>query len=202
MAFAGIQRFEGFVAQGAHSLHTRLPCSAPSVPRPSARTPFSVVAQKKVKKTQQVILTKDVQGVGSKGELARVVNGYWRNYLQPQGYAVPATEAVLAQIQRRIDGEERLKQEEKAKAQAMATALATIGKFVIRKKVGEKDQIFGSVTTAEVAEAIELQTGRTLDKGNITLPEIKTLGTYDATVKLHPEVTGSFKIVLQKLKNA
>lgn len=62
-----------------------------------------------------------------------------------------------------------------------ATALATIGKFVIKKKVGEKEAIFGSVTTSELVEAIRMQTGRELDKKAVTLPEIKTLGTFDAS---------------------
>jgi large subunit ribosomal protein L9 len=80
----------------------------------------------------------------------------------------------------------------------MATALSTIGKFVIKRKVGENNMIFGSVTTENVVEAIRMQTGRELARKDITLPEIKALGTYDATVKLHKEVVGSFKIVVQK----
>ena len=93
-------------------------------------------------------------------------------------------------------------EEVKAKAVAMKTALATIGKFIIKKKAGEGDVLFGAVTTTEVVAAIEQQTGRSLDKREVTLPEIKTLGTYEATVRLHPEVTGAFKVVVQKEKMA
>ncbi|EFN53215.1 hypothetical protein CHLNCDRAFT_25930 [Chlorella variabilis] len=146
----------------------------------------------------QVILVADVPGLGSEGTLKNVPVGYWRNYLKPQGLAAFADSNILDQIRKQREEEERVRMEEKAKAQAMATALATIGKFVIKKKVGEKEAIFGSVTTSELVEAIRMQTGRELDKKAVTLPEIKTLGTFDASVKLHPEVTGFFKVVVQK----
>lgn len=164
----------------------------------AGRQAVQVVAQKKVSKKQQVVLTRDVPGLGSEGTLKSVPVGYWRNYLQPQGMAAFADAGILASIRRQREAEDRLKLEEKAKAQAMATALSTIGKFIVKKKVGEKDAIFGSVTTAELVDAIKMQTGRELDRKAITLPEIKTLGTYDASIKLHPEVTGFFKVVVQK----
>ena len=84
----------------------------------------------------------------------------------------------------------------------MAVALQTIGKFVIKKKTGDGDAIFGSVTSVEVVDAIFQQTGRKLDKREVELPEIKTTGSYDARVRLHPEVYGSFKVVVQREKNA
>jgi large subunit ribosomal protein L9 len=67
--------------------------------------------------------------------------------------------------------------------------------------VGENDQIFGSVQAQEITAYIEKQTGRQLEARNVTLPEMKTLGTYDATIKLHPEVTGSFKVQVVKQPN-
>eukprot|EP00204_Picochlorum_oklahomense_P002868 CAMPEP_0118805880 /NCGR_PEP_ID=MMETSP1161-20130426/29224_1 /TAXON_ID=249345 /ORGANISM="Picochlorum oklahomensis, Strain CCMP2329" /LENGTH=183 /DNA_ID=CAMNT_0006734915 /DNA_START=30 /DNA_END=578 /DNA_ORIENTATION=+ len=166
-----------------------------AVASPSRRG-LRVVAQRAVTKKVQVVLTKQVPSLGNEGELKSVPTGYYRNYLKPQGYAALATENILEEIQRQKAVEERARMEEKAKAQAMATALSTIGKFVIKKKVGEGDQIFGSVSAADVVEAIKMQTGRELEKRSVTLPEIKTLGTYDATVKLHAEVVGSFKVVV------
>jgi large subunit ribosomal protein L9 len=82
----------------------------------------------------------------------------------------------------------------------MATALSTIGKFTLKKKAGEGDALFGTVTAADVVDVVFQQTGKQLDKRNVNLPAdgIKTLGTHDVTVKLHPEVVGSFKIVVQK----
>ncbi|KAI3436156.1 hypothetical protein D9Q98_002213 [Chlorella vulgaris] len=162
------------------------------------RTAVHVVAQKRVAKKQQVILVRNVPGLGSEGSLKSVPVGYFRNYLRPQGLAAFADANILEKIKRQREEEDRVRMEIKAKAQAMATALATIGKFVIKKKVGEKDAIFGSVTSADLVDAIKMQTGRELDKKTITVPEIKSLGTYEASVKLHPEVTGFFKVVVQK----
>ena len=164
----------------------------------SRRSSLVVLAQKRVQKKLQIVLSKDVKDLGNAGELKSVPLGYYRNYLQPQGLANLATESVLTAIQERQAAEERARLEEKAKAQAMATALSTIGKFIIKKKCGDSNQIFGSVTTAEIAEAIRQQTGRELDRRTFTVPEIKELGTFDATVKLHPEVVGEFKVVVQK----
>ncbi|KAK9803619.1 hypothetical protein WJX72_005685 [[Myrmecia] bisecta] len=201
MAAAQIMQFEGLRSTGVRQCVTSGLTSGRTVSA-APRSGFSVVCQKKVKKTQQVVLTQSVVGLGGKGTLTKVPNGYFRNFLQPQQMAVLATEGVLANIQREIDAKDRVKREEKAKAQAMATALQTIGKFTIRKKTGEKDQIFGSVTAQDIIDAIAQQTGRTLDKREVTLPDIKTTGTFDASIRLHPEVAGNFKVVVQREKNA
>lgn len=170
-----------------------------STSRNTSRTAaVRIVAQRAVTKKVQVILTKNVRELGQQGELKSVPVGYFRNYLAPQGFASIATDSILDQIKRQQEAEERARLEEKAKAQAMATALATIGKFVIKKKVGEKDQIFGSVTAVDIVDAIKMQTGRELDRKDVSVPDIKTLGTYEATVKLHPEVIGAFKVIVQK----
>jgi large subunit ribosomal protein L9 len=160
-----------------------------------------VVAQKKVKKFQQVVLKTEVPGLGPAGTLSKVPNGYLRNFLTPQGLAVPATPGILQQIQKEKDAQSRKAGQVKEKAQSMATALATIGKFVIKKKVGENDRIFGSVTPQEVSEAVYQQTGRQINKEDIEVPDIKTTGSFDVSAKLHPEVTGKFKVVVQREKN-
>lgn len=157
-------------------------------------------ANKKVKKTQQVVLLEANPNLGKQGEVVTVSAGYWRNYLGPMGKAKLATQAILNKIEATAKAEQKKKEELKAKAEAMAAALATIGKFVIKKKAGDQDQIFGSVTAQEVADAIYQQTSRELDKSMFTIPEIKSLGTYDVQVKLHPQVSGSFKLVIQREK--
>jgi large subunit ribosomal protein L9 len=168
--------------------------SRPAVSRSGLR----VVAQRAVTRKVQVVLTNQVPNLGNEGELKSVPVGYYRNFLQPQGLAAMATDNILAEIKKQKAVEERARLEERAKAQAMATALSTIGKFIIKKKVGEGDQIFGSVSAADVVEAIRMQTGRELEKRNVSIPDIKTLGTYDVAVKLHSDVVGSFKVVVQK----
>ena len=80
----------------------------------------------------------------------------------------------------------------------MAKALATLAKFTVKKKAGEGNKIFGSVSAQDVADAIEGQTSRKLDKSIFTLPDVKELGTYDVTAQLHPEVVGSFQLVVAK----
>lgn len=146
-------------------------------------------------------MLEDVQKLGKKGELVTVALGYWRNYLQPFRKAEAATERTLESIRAEEEAEIRLKQEIKDKAIRLELALRTIGKFTIPKKAGEKDAIFGSVTRQEIVDAIYQQTGQELEKQNIQSPEIKTLGTFDVTVKLHPEVTGAFKVVVVKDRN-
>jgi ribosomal protein L9 len=94
-----------------------------------------------------------VEGLGAAGSLRTVPVGYWRNYLQPQGLAAHATAAVLGRIRAEKEAEERARLEERARAQAMATALATIGKFIIKKKVGDKGQIFGRCDDAQRSAA-------------------------------------------------
>jgi large subunit ribosomal protein L9 len=84
-------------------------------------------------------------------------------------------------------------------AKALATALSTIGKFTVKAKVGEDKRIFGSVSEQDVIEAVAKQTNKTLEKRGMTLPEIKTLGTYEVLVKLHPQVTAKFQLIVAKL---
>lgn len=183
--------------QPCHSGASALTASGSSsaAPRPAV---VRVVAQRAVTRKTQVVLRVAVPGLGKEGELKTVPVGYFRNFLNPQGMASMATEGILTKLAKEREAEERAKLEVKAKAQAMATALATIGKFVIKKKVGEGEQIFGSVTAQDVVDAIKMQTGRELKRSDVALPEIKTLGTFDTTVKLHPEVVGAFKVVVQK----
>ncbi|GLI59188.1 hypothetical protein VaNZ11_001021 [Volvox africanus] len=167
----------------------------------TSRVALVVEANKKVAKKTKVILVNDIPNVGREGEIRSVPVGYWRNFLLPNGMAKIASDAILAQIRRKKEDEIRKKLEEKAKAQAFANALATIGKFMIKKKSGDKDQIFGSVQVQEVADAILLQTGQNVSSCEITMPEIKSVGTYECTIRLHPEVVGTFSVVVQKEKN-
>lgn len=90
--------------------------------------------------------------------------------------------------------------EVKAQAQAFANALATIGKFAIKKKVGDKDQIYGSVSLAEVQDAIFQQMGRDMSSYEFSVPEIKSVGVYEASVRLHPEVNATFSINIVREK--
>ncbi|KAJ9518475.1 hypothetical protein QJQ45_018472, partial [Haematococcus lacustris] len=184
----------------------------------SRSSAVQVSCNRKVQKKTRVVLTKDVPGVGSPGEIMLVPVGYWRNYLQPSRLANIASESLLSGIRKKKEAELRAKleagparsslltnppasQSEKAKAQGFANALAAIGKFVIKKKTGDKDQIYGSVQTSEIADAIYQQTGRSVADAEFTIPEIKSVGTFECNVRLHPEVTATFSVVIQKDKS-
>lgn len=176
--------------------------SSGKAPGRVSRSALRVEANKRVQKKEKVILVEDVPSIGSAGEIKAVPSGYWRNYLLPRGLAKFASESILEGLRKKKEAEVRKKLEEKALAQAFANALSTIGKFILKKKVGDKEQVFGSVTVSEIADAIYQQTGRSVADCEFEVPEIKTVGTYECRVKLHPEVVGTFSIVIQKEKVA
>lgn len=145
-------------------------------------------------KKLQVVLSKSVNKLGQNGDLVEVAPGYARNYLLPQGIAVLATPGVLKQVELKKEKERQRLIAQRQEAEDRKTALQTIGRFIIRKQVGEGESIFGTVTTQEVADAIKASTDREVDRRSITLPEISKTGFYKAQVKLHAEVTAEIEI--------
>ena len=127
-------------------------------------------ANKRVAKKANVVLTQSVDKLGNAGDLVEVSLGFFRNHLEPMGKAKKATAEILAEVEASAAAEVAAKNAESAGAKAIATALKTIGKFVVKKTVGEDGKIFGSVTAAEVADAVEQQTGKALDKKSINVP--------------------------------
>jgi large subunit ribosomal protein L9 len=162
------------------------------------RTFLVVEANKKVAKKTSVVLLDSIEHVGEAGEMVSVSSGFFRNFLEPQGKAQKATQELIQEFKKKQADQVAAVEAERAAAQAIATALSTIGKFVVKKTVGEDDKIFGSVTAKDCADAIEKQTGKALDTKGFDVPDISTVGVYDVSVKLHPKVTGSFKVDVQK----
>ncbi|AFZ36633.1 50S ribosomal protein L9 [Stanieria cyanosphaera PCC 7437] len=150
-------------------------------------------------KRVQVVLNQNISKLGKNGDLVEVAPGYARNYLLPQGLAVVATTGILKQVEQRREKERQQKLAEKQEAESRKTALKTIGRLVIRKQVGEKDAIFGTVTAQEVADVIKEQAGLEVDKRGISVPEIGKIGHYPVDVKLHPEVTATVEIEVASL---
>lgn len=142
----------------------------------------------------QVVLNQYVPKLGGANELVEVAPGYARNYLLPQGLAQIATPGILRQIEQRKEKERQRLIAIREQAENRKTALETIGRFVIRKQVGEGDAIFGTVTTQELAEAIEATTGQEIDRRGIELPEISKTGFYEAQIKLHAEVSATVEV--------
>ncbi len=147
------------------------------------------------KRNVQVVLRQAIPGLGSPGEVVSVKPGYARNYLFPRQMAVRLTPGLLKEQQMRREQEAARKLAEKQQAENYKKALETIGRFVIRKKVGEKDLLFGQVTTSDIAEVVLATSGLDIDRRNILLnEEIKKTGVYLVQVKLHPEVTATLRI--------
>lgn len=150
-------------------------------------------------KRVQVVLNKPINKLGKDGDLVEVAPGYARNYLLPQQLATLATPGILKQVEQRREKERQRLLAEKQQAEAKKTALETIKRFTIRKEVGEGESIFGTVTTSEVADAIQAATNQEVDRRGITVPDINKTGFYEATVKLHPEVTATIEIQVAPL---
>ncbi|NJL49737.1 MAG: 50S ribosomal protein L9 [Leptolyngbyaceae cyanobacterium SM2_5_2] len=145
-------------------------------------------------KRVQVVLTEDIRKLGHNGDLVEVAPGYARNYLIPNGKAVRTTPGVLKQVERRREAERQRQLEIKQEAEAIKTALSTIGMFTIQKSVGENNAIFGTVTSSDVADVIKSLAGKEVDRRDITVPDINKLGEYQAEIKLHPEVTATVNL--------
>jgi large subunit ribosomal protein L9 len=136
----------------------------------------------------EIILIQDVNKLGQKDDLVNVKNGYGRNFLIPQGYAVAATKSAKKMHTENL--RQRAHKEEKIKiaAQEIATKLADV-KLVVGAKTSTSGKIFGSVNTIQIAESLK-EKGFDIDRKNITLPEdvVKEIGNYKAIIKLHRDV--------------
>ena len=145
-------------------------------------------------KRVSVVLSEDVLSPGKNGDLVDVAPGYARNFLLPQGKAVPLTPAVLKQVEHRRAKEAERQAALKQEALDFRTALDTIGRFTVKKQTGGDDVLFGTVTNADVAEAIEAATKKEVDRRDIIVPEIHRTGTYKVQVKLHSAVTAEINL--------
>ncbi len=148
----------------------------------------------------KVILAKDVKGLGAKGDVVEVSEGYARNYLVPRGLATVATSNRLQEAERqRVMQARRL---ERAKLQARELAERLTGLHIqIEAKAGEGGRLFGSVTNKQVADALSQATGSTIDRRQVELEEpIKNLGSYAITVRVGPEITA--RVVVEVVPSA
>jgi large subunit ribosomal protein L9 len=141
----------------------------------------------------EVILREHVEHLGRRGEIVKVADGYARNYLLPRKLALLATEGNKKQIERERAKLEAREVEEKGVAEAIADRMANL-EVVIARKVGETEALYGSVTTADVAEALAAK-GFDIDRRKIQLAEpIKKLGDFDLPIKLQREVIATVKV--------
>ena len=145
-------------------------------------------------KRVQVVLTETISTLGRDGDVVDVAPGYARNFLFPLGKAVNVTPAVLKQIERKREKEKIEAEKIKQEALDFQIALKTIGRFNIKKQVGEDGVLFGTVTNGDVAETIKASTKKELDRRDIQVPDIHTLGSYTVQIKLHQEVSAEVNI--------
>jgi large subunit ribosomal protein L9 len=142
----------------------------------------------------KVILLQDVKTLGKKGEIVEVSDGYARNAILPKKLGVEATSKNLNDLKLQNQHADKVAAENLASAKALAETVAQ-QKVVVKIKTGEGGKLFGSVSAKEIAEAAKAQTGLELDKKKMQLTEpIKTLGTYEVPVKLHPQVTAKLSV--------
>ena len=143
----------------------------------------------------EVILKEDVNKLGHRGDVVKVADGYGRNYLLPGKLAIEATAANKVVIEQMKASAVRKTAKEKISAEQQATELSAV-ELTFERKVGENEQLFGSVTSSDIAHELE-QKGYTIDRRKISLEEpLRSLGEYHVPIKLHREVTAHVKVTV------
>jgi large subunit ribosomal protein L9 len=146
----------------------------------------------------EVILREHVDNLGRRGDVVKVADGYARNYLLPRKLAMAATEANKKHLERERRILEAKEATERRDAEGIAERLAAL-EVVVTRRVGETEALYGSVTAADIADALKAQ-GFDADRRKIQLAEpIKHLGEFMVPLKLHRDVTGQIKVRVEKL---
>ena len=136
----------------------------------------------------KVILRANVEGVGNTGDLVDVANGYAQNFLMPKGLAMRATEGAATQAEAMQRSQELRGVKEREGAEELGQQLQA-QTIAIQARVGQDEQLYGSVTTSEIAEAVQAQTGILLDRRDMSLEEpIRTVGIHQVDMRLHSDV--------------
>ncbi len=142
----------------------------------------------------KVILLKNVEHLGKAGQIVEVAAGYGRNFLIPRGIAEVLTKTGKKQVELRTRLAQKRAETELEAAQALASRIEGQS-FDVKQKAGARGKLYGAVTTQVIADALASSTGAKMDKRNITISEpIRMLGSFDATIKLHTEVSADFKV--------
>lgn len=145
----------------------------------------------------RVVLREDIDKLGRRGEVRDVAAGYARNFLLPKGKALPATDGNMKRVEQERRRYAVLQAKEKEDAAAVGRRLAGVSCTIVRK-VGENDQLYGSVTASDIADFLAKE-GIEIDKRRILLEEpIKALGIYTIPVKLHADVQGEVRVWVVK----
>ena len=145
----------------------------------------------------EVILLENISNLGTLGDKVDVKAGFGRNYLIPQGKAVPATENAIAQFEARRAELEAAAAEALGEAQARAAQIDALEPITITANAGEEGKLFGSIGTRDIADAVTAA-GVAVDKAEVRLPEgaLRELGEYEVSIQVHGDVTGTIAVVV------
>lgn len=149
-------------------------------------------------RSMDILLLQDVEGVGKTGEVHAVAGGYARHFLIPRGLAVVATEGVLKEAEDWRQAQARREERQRAKLEKLAARIEEIT-LNFNAKVGEKERLYGSITSGDIVEALERELGEKVDKRKIELPEpIRELGTYQVAVRLMGDLVPEVTVVVEE----
>lgn len=142
----------------------------------------------------KLILTQEVSGLGAPGDLVEVKDGYGRNYLLPRRLAMPWTRGAEKQIASFKRAREIREVADAGQARTLKAELEALSVTIVAR-AGEGGRLFGSITVADVVDAVKAAGGPTIDKRSLELPgQIKSLGSHTVSVKLHPEVSAAVSL--------
>lgn len=145
----------------------------------------------------EVILLQDVKGLGKAGEIKRVADGYARNYLLPQRLASKVTEGALKNAEIQLKAQTRRQKKIQSEASDMAESLTGVS-LTFKAKAGDKGRLYGSITAADIAEALEKKIGQAIDKRKLMLEEpIRSLGAHRVNVKLPANLTAEIEVIVE-----
>jgi large subunit ribosomal protein L9 len=145
----------------------------------------------------EILLIENVQNLGVRGDVVNVKDGYARNFLLPRKKALPVTSGNKRLIELEKERNLKMRAKELADAQALAAKLEAIP-LSIAKKVGENGTLFGSVTNGDLADLLKAK-GFELEKQSITVPHVKTVGTYDVDIRLYSGVHAKLQVEVTAL---
>jgi large subunit ribosomal protein L9 len=148
----------------------------------------------------KVILTQEVSGLGTPGDVVEVKDGYGRNYLLPQGFGIRWSKGAEKEVTniKRARGAREIR--DLGSATEVKTQLEGL-KVSLQVRAGDGGRLFGSVTPVEIVDAVKAAGGPSLDRRRLELPgHIKSTGSYPVKVKLHPEVTATFEVNVNRSK--
>lgn len=148
----------------------------------------------------KVILLEDIKGVGKKDDILDVKDGYAKNFLFKQGKAIIANEDNLQRLKGKLQSEKFGKEKLREKSEQLSKDLAKMT-IKIEVIVGENDRLFGTITTADIANELKMQENIDIDKKNINLEDkVQTPGVYIATIKLYEGITTKLKVLVKGIK--